>query len=231
MDADLNALWRTIYGEAEPHDYDDALAIGHVILNRVAWRNWPATIRGVCYQRWQFSCWNADNPRLDHLNEVTTDHSVWTRHCYRLARALIDGTAAPDPTNGATHYYATYIRAPAWAKGKKPVYSTPAGRFTHLFFNDIDTPAPASAKQALDQIRPLSQSSEIRAAAVSAAGWVGNVAAEAGPIKAAIEAHSEALERLGLDPAWIGLAAAAVGVLGLLWMVKARVQRRREGIA
>lgn len=227
MNADLNALWRTIYGEAEPGDEKDAIAIGWVVLNRAAYPNWPDTLRGVCYQPWQFSCWNADNPRLEHLNEVMPDHSAWTRKCHRIAEDLMAGRIE-DPTKGSTHYYATYIKAPKWAKGKTPVYQTAGGKYTHLFFNNIDTPPPQSAKEALDQIRPLRYSREITGAVVAA---VGTVASNAGEIRDVVAGQADNLTLLGVPASWIAVALAVLGVLGAAWVIRARVQRRKEGLS
>jgi hypothetical protein len=228
-EADLNALWRTIYGEAEPGDEPDAFAIGHVILNRVAWRNWPGTIRGVCYQPWQFSCWNADNPRLAHLNEVEPGANPWAASCYRIARDLLamgGPTGGPgDPTQGATHYYATYLpKPPKWARGHKPVYETPAGRYNHLFFNDIDTPAPTSAAEALEQQRPLSETRTVQAGKVAAGATTATIIADALQQVADVAGPmSEALE----IAKWVFLAATIIGVGAMIY---ARVSDRKEGL-
>lgn len=145
--SDQNILARTLYGEAEAGDEADAIAIACVVLNRVAAKRWPNTVSGVCLQPAQFSCWNADNPRLGELRSPVMPTGKWFKRCDAIARDALAGRIL-DPTNGATHYYATYVAAPRWARGKKPCYSTPGGKVTHLFFNDIDTPKPRTVTAA-----------------------------------------------------------------------------------
>lgn len=49
------------------------------------------------------------------------------------AKLLDDTTLAPDPTGGATHYYADSIPAPAWA-----AQATACGKFgRQLFFRNV----------------------------------------------------------------------------------------------
>jgi N-acetylmuramoyl-L-alanine amidase len=143
---DVDILARTLYGEAEPGDEADAIAIAWVVKNRMALRNWPDTAAKVCLQPKQFSCWNPEPvgfpARLMKMKVDDTKAGQWFAFCVETAEKVLAGEI-PDPTKRATHYYATWLRKPpAWARGKSPTYSTPAGRFTHLFFNDIDTPAP-----------------------------------------------------------------------------------------
>lgn len=231
MDADLNALWRTIYGEAEPDDELDALAIGHVILNRVRWKNWPSTVRGVCYQPWQFSCWNPGAARLDHLNQVAPEHSDWAGHCHRLARRLMEGEAGPDPTHGATHYYATWAKPPTWAKGKTPTLETRAGRFSHRFYNDIDTPAPEGAAEALEQLRPLSRTRTLRggrlAAGAGSAALISGAVAEIGTALPVLTDLAAAIREQG--PLML-LLLGAVAVTSVGYMLYARSDDRRQGL-
>lgn len=172
----LDTLARTLYGEAEAGDITDAKAIACVILNRVKYPNWPNTISAVCMQAWQFSCWNADNPRRQHMIEANPANTPWLRECYAVAQLAVDGKLA-DITTGSTHYWATYIKEPKWAKGKTPVFETPGGRYNHLFYNDIDTKPPQTAAEALDQVRPLAAtrtavSAQVSAASVTASGVI-----------------------------------------------------------
>jgi len=226
-DLDLNALWRTIYGEAEAGDFEDAIAIGHVILNRVRLPNWPGSIRGVCYQPWQFSCWNNDNPRLKELNEVKPSASGWAAYCYDLAHQLIAGTGPADPTMRATHYYATYIGAPKWAKGHTPVYRTAGGKYTHLFFNDIDTPPPTTAKEALDQVRPVPG---VKAQTVAAAAGVAGMAI---PVETLVQIGQQ------IAPAWPAITGlmerapvifGAIMLAGIGWTILHQYRARRAGV-
>ncbi len=138
---DIDTLTRTLYGEAEAHNVRDAEAIAWVILNRVALPNWPDTILEVCLQPAQFSCWNTFDP---NRKRIEGGHGAWFEECHRIAQDVLSG-AIPDPTSRATHYYATFVREPRWARGHTPVYSVKhKSGDSHLFFSDIDTPPPAA---------------------------------------------------------------------------------------
>lgn len=230
IDPDLNALWRTIYGEAEPYDEVDALAIGWTVLNRLKWPNWPNTVRGVCYQPYQYSVWNQDNPRLPYINEVKPDHSPWAAHCYKLAKQLLSDTPPADPTNGATHYYATYIKAPKWARGKTPTLETDWGKYTHLFFNDIDTPPPASASEALEQERPIKETRTVQAG--KAGGAIGSVAVVSGAVAAigpAVPVLRELAEIVRDNAGGLLMAFGLATIVAVGVMVYARLDDRRKG--
>ncbi|WP_022729788.1 cell wall hydrolase [Fodinicurvata sediminis] len=222
---DREALWRTLYGEAEPWDKQDALAIGHVILNRVGWKNWPDNIVDVCFQPKQFSCWNDDNPRKGYLSRARPEKSEWTEYLYELAGRLIRDEAEPDPTNGATHYYATYAPEPRWARGKTPVFETDGLEVTHLFYNDIDTPAPRDAKEALDQARPLKETRSMRAAAGQTVVGGGSLAQGASEMTDAIEQGASLMDGRGLL-----LTIAGLAIIGLAaWQIWARMDDREQG--
>ncbi len=86
--------------------------------------------REVCQQRFQFSCWNQNDPNRSQME--------------RLSRADLQGilkivddvieNRVEDPTSGSTHYYAPgKIPKPNWAKGKDPI----AKIGNHDFFNNI----------------------------------------------------------------------------------------------
>ncbi len=151
---DLDILARTLYGEAEAGSAADAKAIASVVMNRVDYPNWPNTAAEVCLQPWQFSCWNANDP---NRARILTAKGPWFERCREIALKALTGELE-DPTSGSTHYYATFVKKPKWAKGKKPVYRvTHTKNNEHLFFNDIDTKPPKSAKEALDQQRPVSR--------------------------------------------------------------------------
>lgn len=166
---DLDILARTLYGEAESGDESDARAIACVVMNRTVYPNWPASPAEVCLQPWQFSCWNQNDPNRARILQVTVG-DAWFRVCRDIAADAIEGRLR-DETNGATHYYASWMKQPPkWARGHKPVHQTPWGRYNHLFFNDIDTPPPVSAAAALEAERPLSETRTVKASQVGTAG-------------------------------------------------------------
>lgn len=126
-------IWaRTLYGEVRGEPWDGKVAVAWTIRNRVekpGW--WGRDIVGVCQKPWQFSCWNEKDPNRAQLLAVTVKHPVF-RECL-AAVAAVAGDLAPDPTKRSTHYYASYIPEPEWAKGKNPAIVIG----THRFFNDV----------------------------------------------------------------------------------------------
>lgn len=75
----------------------------------------------------QYSCWNADNPRLPSLLEIRETNpkpQYGSPFCDALmfADEAMAGTLA-DITNGATHYYSTDIPKPSWARGREPTFT------------------------------------------------------------------------------------------------------------
>lgn len=129
---DLDVLARTIYGEASAEPPLGRLAVAWVVLNR--WRSgkWFAgkTVAATCRKRWQFSCWNDSDPNRRRIEKASL---AQLRDSLDAALAALSGIAG-DPTGGATHYYADYIKPPAWAKGRQPTVKI--GR--HLFFAGVD---------------------------------------------------------------------------------------------
>jgi N-acetylmuramoyl-L-alanine amidase len=91
-DNDLYLLARMITAEARGEPYSGQVAVGAVILNRVASPSFPNTISGVIYQKGAFSA--LDDGQF---------HSVTiTDSCRRAAQDALNGT---DPTGGALYYY------------------------------------------------------------------------------------------------------------------------------
>lgn len=222
---DLEVLARTLYGEAEANEEEDAVAIAHVIMNRVGYKNWPSTINEVCTQPWQFSCWNSNDPNRVRLLNVK-ENDKWFAQCKRIARDVMDGLI-PDPTFKSTHYHTTYIKAPKWSKGKTPVYKTDGGRYTHLFYNDIDTKAPETAKEALDQIRPLSQSGTVKGAVVaggSSLAVAGTQVAEIVSTATQVGSGLHTILSYGL------VVVAILAVAGVGYMLYRRYKDRQVGL-
>lgn len=220
MADDLDILARTLYGEAERDDGADAIAIAWVVMNRVALPNWPDTVAAVCLQPWQFSCWNQNDPNRARIM-AASDADPWLQTCRRIAGDVMK-RAILDPTKRSTHYYATWMKTPpSWAKGHVPVHETPAGRYNHVFFNDIDTPPPADAKEALDQQKPLTKSKEIASGAATAVGG-GLVVADA------IDTIDRSRDWLS-SGSLIGIAIG-LGIVGLgAFIIWNRIKARKDG--
>ena len=88
---DINLLAKLIAAEARGENYKGQVAVGAVVLNRVAHSSFPDTIAGVIYQKGAFSCVNDSN-----WSTAATETSK------KAARDCINGW---DPSGGAIYYY------------------------------------------------------------------------------------------------------------------------------
>ena len=87
----IELMARTIHGEARGEPYVGQVAVGAVIINRVLSHEFPDNVRGVIYQKNQFTA-VADGQI--HLTPNST--------AYRAAREALNGV---DPTLGSLYYY------------------------------------------------------------------------------------------------------------------------------
>ena len=136
-DKDRDILARTLWGEARGEGTAGQIAVAWTIRNRVfdgkakSW--WGEGYAVVCLKPWQFSCWNQNDPNYAYLSGAKAIPAAQFAQAQRAADQVITGTA-PDPTGGATHYYATTMpRAPAWAAKAKQTLRL--GH--HVFFKDV----------------------------------------------------------------------------------------------
>lgn len=104
--ADLNLLARLISAEARGESYTGQVAVGAVVLNRVAHSSFPDTISGVIYQNGAFSC-----VRDSNWYAAVTDSAK------RAAKEAMNGW---DPTGGAIYYYNPSTATSAWIR-KRPI--------------------------------------------------------------------------------------------------------------
>jgi hypothetical protein len=119
---DEDAMARTIVGEAADQGAVGQQAVAHVILNRA--KGAGVTPRDVVFAPNQFEPWNGGpaRSRLEALDPSSPDY----QQALRNARLAASGQA-PDPTGGATHFYAPQAQQqlgrspPAWAQGQQPV--------------------------------------------------------------------------------------------------------------
>jgi spore germination cell wall hydrolase CwlJ-like protein len=140
MDAtekDRDVLARTLFGEARGEGLAGMIAVAWTIRNRVddgkgnSW--WGEGYTGVCQKPYQFSCWNKNDPNYPFLSGAKPIPAAEFTMC-RLAAEQVIGGLKPDPTSGATHYYATTMpKPPAWAAKAKQTLKL--GR--HIFFRDV----------------------------------------------------------------------------------------------
>lgn len=91
--SDVQLLARAINGEARGEPYEGQVAVGAVILNRVAHSSFPNTIAGVIYQSGAFTA------VADGQINVPIDESS------SVVKAAQDALNGWDPTGGAIYYF------------------------------------------------------------------------------------------------------------------------------
>ncbi len=131
-ESDVLVMAQTIWGEARGESDEGQYAIGHVIKNRFDSNKWFSadSLEGVCKKKWQFSCWNEDDPNKEKMEKLTQED---IKDFIEIANNVLDGSKESN-VGKATHYYADYIKEPKWAEGKTPI--TKIG--VHHFYEDID---------------------------------------------------------------------------------------------
>jgi N-acetylmuramoyl-L-alanine amidase len=112
-DDDIDAVARTIWGEARGEGVLGMRAVAHVIANRVhrpCW--WGTTWRSVCWKARQFSCWNTGDVNKARMATLTFSDAAF-RQAYAIAASVMAGLDADDITGGADHYHADSV-TPEW---------------------------------------------------------------------------------------------------------------------
>ena len=97
---DVALLARLISAEARGESYEGQVAVGAVVLNRIAHPSFPNTLSGVIYQHGAFSC----------LYDGQFDQPV-AQSAYAAARDAMNGY---DPTGGAIYYFNPATATNAW---------------------------------------------------------------------------------------------------------------------
>lgn len=105
-------IWREARGES----YQGKLGVGWSIRNRVmtpkAW--WGNDYEDVILKPWQYSSFNQNDPNSGKFPGNPKTDTAWSE-CMAVAETVYT-EAAPDPTNGATHYHvASMDPKPTWA--------------------------------------------------------------------------------------------------------------------
>ena len=102
--SEVNLLAKVISAEARGESYEGQVAVGAVVLNRVAHPSFPDTLSGVIYQRGAFSCVNDSN---------------WYQPVADSAkRAAQDAVNGWDPSGGAIYYYNPAKTSNAWIRSR-----------------------------------------------------------------------------------------------------------------
>lgn len=129
LEDDIDALARTLWGEARGEGEAGMRAVAMVIVNRKNDRRWPNTLEGVCKQPAQFSCWNLGDPNRAKLLAVDERDPH-----FATAKAVATEAAHGrllDETGGANHYH-THSVHPNWSKNRTPTMKLGNHRFFKL---------------------------------------------------------------------------------------------------
>lgn len=97
---DLYLLAKCIHAEARGEPYIGKVAVGAVILNRVASPDFPDTIYGVIYQPWAFTA--------VHDGQINLEPEAAS---YQAATDALNGW---DPTYGSIYYYNPATASSSW---------------------------------------------------------------------------------------------------------------------
>lgn len=127
---DIDTMALTVWGEARGETPKGQIAIAWVIKNRYLNPRWWSrqagdgidddTIAAVCRDRYQFSCWNPNDPNWPKLIDPKTKQKPEFQAIRELCIQVLNDLL-PDPTNSADHYCVTkIINHVGWAKTRKP---------------------------------------------------------------------------------------------------------------
>lgn len=135
---DMECLTANIYYEARNQSVEGMAAVGYIVLNRVASRQYPDTICNVVYQgrknhdgsykrhQCQFS-WVCDGKRKGISFANILEEQAW-EHAYNVANAVLQGTI-DNPIGDAVMYHANYVK-PSW----RSAYDIVATVDDHIFY-------------------------------------------------------------------------------------------------
>ena len=126
LETALMCMAFNIYHEANNQSMLGQIAVGQVVMNRVASPSFPNTVcevikQGHAYKngkmvlhKCQFS-WYCDGKR----DEITMNTRAWSR-ALDYASIVISGRIVMDVTQGSLWYHAYYVK-PSWARQKERV--------------------------------------------------------------------------------------------------------------
>ncbi len=114
-DEDRRCFAANLYYEAGGEGEQGLIAVGHVVLNRLAQRPAGTTLCAVIYERMQFS-WTRNLRRY----EIVLGNSTRWQQAIAVTDRVLAGETR-DPTGGATHFYSliSYRKhGPSWARSR-----------------------------------------------------------------------------------------------------------------
>jgi hypothetical protein len=126
--ADIHCMAEAIYFEARGESYKGQVAVGQVVMNRLAHPIYPKDICQVVFQNQQMRDACQFSFACDGRPE-TIDDPKSRRQADEIARGVISGSLYLPEVGKATHYHATYVY-PDWAPRLKRV--TKIGH--HIFY-------------------------------------------------------------------------------------------------
>jgi spore germination cell wall hydrolase CwlJ-like protein len=113
--AEVRCLEAAIHHEAKGESFAGKLAVGNVVLNRVAAPNFPKSVCAVVKQKKQFSWYKGDAAKL---NATVSEE---TKSAAQKAMAT--------KRDGVVFFHATYV-APKWSKSLRRKYTLG----NHIFY-------------------------------------------------------------------------------------------------
>lgn len=121
--SDLRLLSALIYCEANSESYNGKLAVGIVVMNRVRSSRYPDTVKGVIYQKYQFSPVSSGSLK-DALEEYDNDkfNSSAEKDCIKAAKAALSGDKTIT-VNGKEKDFSKYLSF----SGRLPGYTYELG--------------------------------------------------------------------------------------------------------
>ncbi|MDD4334227.1 MAG: cell wall hydrolase [Desulfotomaculaceae bacterium] len=103
---EIMLLARLIHAEARGESFEGQVAVGAVILNRLASPHFPKTIHDVVFQ---------NNKRVYQFSPVG-DGSINLEPDERAVRAALQAMSGEDPSNGALFFYNPDISSDKWIR-------------------------------------------------------------------------------------------------------------------
>jgi spore germination cell wall hydrolase CwlJ-like protein len=122
-DKQVRCLAENIYYESRGESLQGQVAVAKVTLNRLD-EGYARTVCGVVKQGCQFA-WTCNHPG------TPPGGHLWQQAVGIAVLAINDGDKVEDPTNGATHFHATYIN---WQPGWKRVKDSVNKIGNHIFY-------------------------------------------------------------------------------------------------
>jgi hypothetical protein len=149
-EADIDAVTRTMLGEAAGEGADGLAAVAHVLVNRLENGGYGSSLYKVAHAPKQFSAWNSGALGGNNLVNMSADDPRY-QEARAIAEQVLNGQLQ-DNTGGAVNYFApagmtgkkgTRKGAPSWADDM--AYTTTIGG--HQFYSD-DSAAGAAERMA-----------------------------------------------------------------------------------